>query len=482
MNTRRLSPRLRLLVLLCVLQGSLLVGCGNESQVEDEAVSNAGAQNSAGAVSADTNPVSAIESTSVDESIEQKPAEKTVSMVERHPPSLHFKMDENAANASVFDATEGQHSQTFLDSGGNPSTDAHSVPGVVGTALAFDGADDSIIIPQAQVGDLFGAGSDFAVAFWWRSDSDFSPGYKQVLSNHGADSGGIILYHWSNEHGAQRNIRTNFYLPGEGAPILSASLAIAENTSEWHHFVFQRRGSMLQAWHDGILRDSYSDPKASGNMGGGRDLKVSPIGQGAAGALDELRLYPHALLQSKIVSLAQNQPETSDLFSLVEELGYLDTGSQADAAEVARIQRAIQTELAAQKGYQKQIGEDMELLAFQFSQINSDLCEIKLAFRANAQLDTDYHVSIRSFYDASHALRVPKKNRTPDGGQRWSILTEPATSTWSSGEVVVIIDHVEAIEIPYQISLNLMYLHADEKMGWQRKIPEFVELGWHIGF
>jgi hypothetical protein len=392
-------------------------------------------------------------------------------------------MDENAANPSVLDATEGQHSQTFLDSGGNPSTNAHSVPGVVGTALAFDGVDDSIIIPHAQVGDLFGADSDFAVAFWWRSDSDsFRPGYEQVLSNHRGDRGGIIFYHWSDEDGEQRRIYTNFFVPGEGAPILSASSAIAENTSEWHHYVFQRRGSMVEAWHDGILRKSYSDPKVSESMGSGRDLKISPIGQGAAGALDELRLYPHALRRSKIVSLAKNSPEVSDLFSLVEELGYLDTGSQADVSEIERIQEAIETELAAQKGYPKRIGDDLDLVAFQFSQVSSDLCEIKLAFRAKAQLDTDYSVSLRSSYDVSHALKVPKRSRTPSGEQRWHMLTEPATSTWPPGEVIVIRGYVEAVEIPYQISLNLMYLPADEKKGWQRKTPEFVDLGRHIGF
>ena len=222
------------------------------------------------------------------------------------PPTLHLTMDDNAASPTVVDSAAGAQDQTILDSTGNPNTDAHSVPGVVGAALAFDGVDDSIIVPAEQAGPIFAAGTDFSVACWWRSDSDpFPDGYKEVLSNYLFDDGGIILYQRGNAMGTYKRIYMNFYVAGNGAPVLFLLTDVSENIGEWHHYVFQREGTTLRAWRDGALSGSYTDPAVNGDMGSLQDFRINPVGLGAEGALDDFRFYDRALMESEIQELAQ---------------------------------------------------------------------------------------------------------------------------------------------------------------------------------
>ena len=176
---------------------------------------------------------------------------------------LHLPMDDNAANRAIRDASDGQNTQTFRDPSGTPNTDAHSVPGMLGTALAFDGVDDSIVIPAEQVSHVFAADMDFSVAFWWRSGSDpFPDGYKEILGNYSLANGGIVLYQRGNADGTYTRIYMNFYVAGNGAPVLGPVTDVAENIGQWHHYVFQREGLTLEAWRDGSLLGSYTDAAA----------------------------------------------------------------------------------------------------------------------------------------------------------------------------------------------------------------------------
>ena len=99
---------------------------------------------------------------------------------------LHLPMDDNAPSPTVLDKT-GKHHQTFLDPGGNPQTDSHSVPGAVGTGLAFDGVDDQISL-DTDIVDLSGP---FSITFWFATDD--SKWQYLFGRNGGAGSPGLTL-------------------------------------------------------------------------------------------------------------------------------------------------------------------------------------------------------------------------------------------------------------------------------------------------
>ena len=101
------------------------------------------------------------------------------------PPVFHLTMDDNAANPTVLDASAGHHDQIFVDPGGDPNTNAHSVPGAVGSALTFDGVDDCINLGNTFANDVLAADHDFTVALWAKFGSDpFPSGSRKFLSKY----------------------------------------------------------------------------------------------------------------------------------------------------------------------------------------------------------------------------------------------------------------------------------------------------------
>ncbi len=232
--------------------------------------------------------------------------------VEKSPPAtsalvLHLKCDDNAANPVVQDASKSQNNQAMLDATGNSHTANHSVPGVVDTALAFDGVDDQVIVPKSQIDHVFVANSDFTVALWWRSDADpFPDGYRNIIGNYGRDTGGIILYQRGLADGLPR-IYLQFYVPNIGAPIFRPSTSHADNAGEWHHYVFQRERNTLLVWRDGLPLGSHTDEAVRENMGEGSDLRLGSDTTGAKGALDDFRVYDRALSKAEIMALAASR-------------------------------------------------------------------------------------------------------------------------------------------------------------------------------
>ena len=103
---------------------------------------------------------------------------------------LHLPMDDNATNPIVLDKT-GQHHQTFLDPGGNPCTNGRSVPGAVGTGLAFDGVDDQISL-DTEIVDLSGP---FSISFWFATNDSK---WQYLFGRSGGGSPGLTLVVYSD--------------------------------------------------------------------------------------------------------------------------------------------------------------------------------------------------------------------------------------------------------------------------------------------
>ena len=218
-------------------------------------------------------------------------------------PVFHLPMDDNAANATVRDVSEGSLDQVFIDSTGDPNTAAHSVPGPNGTtALAFDGVDDRIDFGPTLLGDIVGEGRDFSMAFWYKS----------------ADPGGVSKYFFRRAASTpgpylKNYIRSNqlYWSVGLGNASVSLGSAAGVLNDQWHHVVCCRHGETLTLWVDGTAHDTKTDPSYAMNLFPGA-WSSSAIGlvYGAGQsewpfAMADLRAYDRALTDEEIQTLYQ---------------------------------------------------------------------------------------------------------------------------------------------------------------------------------
>jgi len=208
---------------------------------------------------------------------------------------FHLTMDDNAASPTVHDATPGQRHQTFLDTGGNPNTDAHAVEGVVGGALVFDGVDDRIIVDlETGIGEVFAAGKDFTLAFWWKAPTvEFSEVYDYILT-------GPLSFAYRTVNNA---IRFLYYRPIDNIAVQTSY--DNSNDGEWHHYAVVREGTTVRLWRDGVSNFSNTHANNAGGFAANRMFLVahSTDRYCAPGAMDDFRLYRRALGAGEIQEL-----------------------------------------------------------------------------------------------------------------------------------------------------------------------------------
>ena len=207
---------------------------------------------------------------------------------------LHLAMNDNAANPTVADSSPGGHDQTLVDPGGDPNTNAHSVPGVVGTALTV--SKDGYIDCGNVVDAAFAENHDFAVAFWWKSVQE-GVTYDSAVSTMTADSSVGVL--WFTHDGNMR-----CWVDHVGVFTHHWSWAGGDD-GVWHHYVAQRSGARIEIWRDATL--AMSDDGAANTaslVGEGLSIGRSASGKLAAGTVDDFRVYDRALTEAEILAIA----------------------------------------------------------------------------------------------------------------------------------------------------------------------------------
>lgn len=451
---------------LALCAGALFSGCDKKSEEAAPPSSSV-----APASPATTSPAAEVASPVAEAPKEQTPA---TAIGDPNAPLLHLSMNDTGTDATVTDSSPYAQHQTLLDESGTANTKAHSVPGVIETALTFDGVDDAIEIPAEQVGAAFAADQDFTVSFWWKSDNEpFSEGYRAVISNCTTENGGVILYQRGNEAGTDRRIYMNFYVPGNGAPVLSAIPTNVDTTTPWHHYLFERKGATLTAYFDGNAIGTYSDPAVSRPMGQNNPFRLNSADNGAKGRLDDFKIYAKSLSSSEIRKLATTRPGIEDIFLLAEWKRTLESDPAATPGEIAETSDKLNQQITAAEGYPKTIGDRVELLAFRYEHVRNDIYEMVFAFRAKEKLDRDYHIYVHGLVDPSHVERIKRFGRG-DRLQKWGYAPTPATTQWEPGEIIVVKNQVKAADVPYLMSFNLLY----RPEGWAPLAESFVEIGW----
>ncbi len=206
------------------------------------------------------------------------------------PPMMHLMMDDNSPNAVVVDSGTGGQDQTFLDPGGDPNTDAHSVVGAVGGALMFDGVDDAIDISGLSVP----IDQDCAISLWYRLNS--LPGLiLRSFGNYVWNASGMFLQQ-------ETDGRVRYEVMYTGG--IDASMTYVVSTLEWNHFVIQRNGGVIEFHVNGELVGTYSDNPVQLLTGQVFHIGAT-INQGnVAISVDDFRIYERALVLPEIVALS----------------------------------------------------------------------------------------------------------------------------------------------------------------------------------
>ncbi len=158
----------------------------------------------------------------------------------------HWKMNDNAGNATVVDSavTESatHYNGTFNDAGGDPNTDAHTTAGKINPAFTFDGTDDYIDIGKpAALQNL----NDFTISVWVNSTLDAGEEYILSQYSSGSPGAGEVLFLLTTSDKVTIDI-------DDGLISVLSSVALEENT--WYHLgVVMVADTSLKLYIDGVL-------------------------------------------------------------------------------------------------------------------------------------------------------------------------------------------------------------------------------------
>lgn len=217
-------------------------------------------------------------------------------------PSLFLlPMDDDEANPIVRNST-GPYDQTFLDPGGNPNTDAHSVPGKIGTALHFDGIDDNILLTAESYQSLLAENTDFTICFFWASKVYTGATIHAVFQNYGAGHSFFAFLVVASYF----EMRVDMSVGGH--TFYTAHSWSVADLDDWHHWAMSRKGNEILFYKDGSMDHSKTDHLANEDLSNPTHRAV--IGKAAStwawagGDMDDFRIYNYALTTQQIYDLA----------------------------------------------------------------------------------------------------------------------------------------------------------------------------------
>ncbi len=210
---------------------------------------------------------------------------------------LYYNMDDNIATPNVIDS-HGNYNGTFSDVTGNPNTDAHSVAGIVNTALEFDATDDYINTSLASTN--WSAGVSYAG--WVYIESFYST--YQFLIGHRDSTGGQS---WSSYIDYGGSNVWEFYIITDGGNHDAISDVVLP-TGVWTHIAVNYNISSTDVifYVNGSVADTVDTPggvpSSVFNLGftigtdhaGGREFY---------GDVDEIGIWNRSLSQEEVTQL-----------------------------------------------------------------------------------------------------------------------------------------------------------------------------------
>ncbi|HSH03352.1 MAG TPA: FG-GAP-like repeat-containing protein [Anaerolineae bacterium] len=223
-----------------------------------------------------------------------------------HTATAYWPLDDN--NNIAIDNSGNGHDGTLTNSPTWVTTTAPiNTPNPY--ALAFDGTDDHIVIPNNPAFNP-AVNDDFTIALWvkippthpgaayidesildkWSGVGGYPYTVRYLNQNNGANSGKIQVVRYD----------------GTNAVILYSTTTVNDN--QFHHVAFVKDGPAINLYIDGILESTATDTLIStSGMTNGSPLYIGQRGNGSnqfQGIVDDLHLYSHAISAAGIIELA----------------------------------------------------------------------------------------------------------------------------------------------------------------------------------
>ena len=199
-------------------------------------------------------------------------------------------------NGAVLDLhfEESNGSGTYLDSSGlgNNATCTNcptQTTGVFGSALAFNGVDNTLTVAAA---DSLNVGPALTLAAWVNPDVIPASGVARFVTY---GTGKAVL--------RIENGKLHFYMNIDGV-LQHIRVADVLTAGEWQHIAGTYDGQTMRLYRNGILLDSLAVP---GSLDDSSKITINSAGEPFMGKIDEVTLYNRALTESEVYDLAQSQ-------------------------------------------------------------------------------------------------------------------------------------------------------------------------------
>jgi hypothetical protein len=201
-------------------------------------------------------------------------------------PIAHWRLDENTGTTAA-DAAGGDNPGT-LTNGPLWTT------GRIGSALSFDGINDSVSVPDSPSLDLTGALTLSA----WVNPAITTTSYKTVMIKN------YTYFLYASAPGCNGGILAG--LSGTPGRVVCDTTPLAVNT--WTHVALTYDGAAVRLYRNGVLKASAAVTGGPTVTAGTLQLGASQYGEHFKGKLDEARVYNRALSAAEVLALVNAAP------------------------------------------------------------------------------------------------------------------------------------------------------------------------------
>lgn len=232
-------------------------------------------------------------------------------------PVAYWKFDEGYGTTVHSSGNCGSDCDSTMENFASPATSnsGWTQKGKINKALAFDGIDDDVSIPNATQLDFTGINT-MSVSAWYYSQDNKAD--EMIVFNNSTGTDGWLMELEGGQLGFQL---------GNGSSLVQVIDPVT-SLNGWHHATATWDGATIKLYKDGKLVDSKSQ---SGTIGTSPVLYIGRQPLNSArffdGMLDEIKIYNYALTSSEVAA-DMNQGKTLVLGAL-SDTSNLSGGSVA---------------------------------------------------------------------------------------------------------------------------------------------------------